>query len=351
MLSYNNTQVSVPMSIQVCILPQEYNNVERTKVLIEDDLNIAKVSSIRIIQKTIYNRKLQKSVNIQKAFIEIDTWNETVESIRVQNELRLLQETKFQAQNSYTISLGENLNITWENGEPMTHISVRDAKPGSGIVPEENTNTTKVEENNPCLLDLQEDDWNSLYIPIIPQAMYLSKPDNTLSVFQPNQLSSFIENELKLGRVSRVDFVDRILDDGRNTKGAFVHFENWNNNSQVNEIRNTLDSEGQYRIKGYYDGKTMRSLIVRNDNGDKVNGYFVLKINHKPIQEAPIETNVSQLLAANKILEEKNKEKDETIKQLQEKLEILESISNRLGLSNDFQVFKKETTLFLKALE
>lgn len=314
------------MSIQVCILPQEYNNVERTKVLIEDDLNIAKVSSIRIIQKTIYNRKLQTSINIQKAFIEIESWNETTESVRVQNELRLLQETKFQAQNSYTITLGENLNITWGNGQPMTHISLRDAKPGSGIVTEENTHTSPIntEEPNPYLLNLQEEDWNSLYIPTIPHAMYLSKSDNTLSVFQPNQLSSFIENELKLGKVSRVDFVDRVLDDGRNTKGAFIHFENWNNNYQVNEIRNKLNTEGQYRVKGYYDGKIMRHLIVRNDNGDKVDGYFVLKINHKPIKEAPIETNVSQLLAANKILEEKNKEKDETILQLQEKIEKLE---------------------------
>ncbi len=61
----------------------------------------------------------------------------------------------------------------------------------------------------------------------------------------------------------------------------------------------------------------MRNIIIKNDNGDKVNGYFIFKINHKPIPEVSIEMNVSQLVAANKILEDKNKEKDETIALLQ----------------------------------
>jgi hypothetical protein len=78
MLSYNNNQLSAPMSIQVCILPREYNTLECAKILIEDDLQIAKVSSVRIIEKTIYNRKLQSNVTIKKAFIEISEWNDTV---------------------------------------------------------------------------------------------------------------------------------------------------------------------------------------------------------------------------------------------------------------------------------
>ena len=320
MLSYNNNQLSAPMSIQVCILPREYNTLECAKILIEDDLQIAKVSSVRIIEKTIYNRKLQSNVTIKKAFIEISEWNDTVESIRVQNELCLLQETKYQAQNSYTISLGENLNITWENGEPMSHISIRDAKPGSGLLhTESNNNTNFVTNNNenPYLLTLQPDDWTSLYIPTIPQMMYLSNPDTTMSVFQPSYMRDFIENELKIGKVSRIDFVERRLDNGNATKGAFIHFENWNNNHKSNELRNALDTDGQYRVKGYYDGTNMRNIIIKNDNGDKVNGYFIFKINHKPIPEVSIEMNVSQLVAANKILEDKNKEKDETIALLQ----------------------------------
>jgi ribosomal protein L14E/L6E/L27E len=61
--------------------------------------------------------------------------------------------------------------------------------------------------------------------------------------------------------------------------------------------------------------------MVRNDNGDKVPGYFVFKINHKPIPEVEeTELNMSQLVAANKVLEEKMAERDEEIKALNEEL-------------------------------
>ena len=57
--------------------------------------------------------------------------------------------------------------------------------------------------------------------------------------------------------------------------------------------------------------------MVINDNAEKVPGYFVFKINHKPIPDvAETELNMSQLVAANKVLEEKMTEKDELIAKL-----------------------------------
>jgi hypothetical protein len=68
---------------------------------------------------------------------------------------------------------------------------------------------------------------------------------------------------------------------------------------------------------------------VRNDNGDKVPGYFAFKINHKPIPEVTTELNMAQLVAANKTLTEKMAERDEEIRRLTEELTILrEKVSN-----------------------
>ena len=65
----------------------------------------------------------------------------------------------------------------------------------------------------------------------------------------------------------------------------------------------------------------MHKFLVRNENAEKVPGYFVFKINHKPIPDvATTELNMSQLVAANKVLEEKMAEKDELIEKLQAEL-------------------------------
>ncbi len=57
----------------------------------------------------------------------------------------------------------------------------------------------------------------------------------------------------------------------------------------------------------------------------RVPGYFAFKINHKPIPEvAPTELNMSQLVAANKVLTEKMAERDAEILRLTQALAILQ---------------------------
>ena len=68
----------------------------------------------------------------------------------------------------------------------------------------------------------------------------------------------------------------------------------------------------------------MHKFLTRNDNGDKVPGYFVFKINHKPIPEVSIDLNMAQLVAANKVLTEKMVERDEEINNLKEQLRIMQ---------------------------
>jgi hypothetical protein len=105
-------------------------------------------------------------------------------------------------------------------------------------------------------------------------------------------------------------------------KAAFIHFEYWNDNNNAKFLRNKLDTDGQFRQKGYYNGKNMM-WFYSEENGAKTPRYFVFKINYKPIPDAETELNIHQLVAANKKLEEVVLEKDELIKKLMEELDIL----------------------------
>ena len=134
----------------------------------------------------------------------------------------------------------------------------------------------------------------------------------------------FIERDMNLGKVSRVDFVDR--NDTNETlsgKSAYIHFKYWHKNHNVEYLRNKLNENGTFRQRGYYDGVKLRSFYSRDANGDKSTGYLLFKVNHKPIPEVSIELNVHQLAAANEFLENELKQRDELIAELEKQIEEL----------------------------
>ena len=298
-------------SLQLVSLPIEYNDQEKVKGLFENVLCIVKVTDVRIMERTNYNQRLQSEVKTKTAFIDFEKWNNTESTTAIMKHVQNMNSTE-NRRGSITLVVKDPIH--WENGENMTHLSIREARVGSGKVTTENADTSET-------IALTDNDWSSLYIPILPTNMYLQHPDNTTNTFQPRNLKSFIENDLKLGKVLRVDFIDRELEDGQTVKSVFIHFESWNNNSNAKFLRDKLKNEGQFKQKGYYDGYSMHKFLVRNENAEKVPGYFVFKINHKPIPDvATTELNMSQLVAANKVLEEKMAEKDELIEKLQAEL-------------------------------
>tara|TARA_B110000285_G_scaffold231802_1_gene301321 strand:- start:2118 stop:3158 length:1041 start_codon:yes stop_codon:yes gene_type:complete len=308
----NDENVNNHTSLQLVSLPIEYNDEESVKKLFENVLHIGTVTNVRIIERKNYNQRLRSEVVTHTAFIDFENWNNT-EAVNCM--LYYINNTTQNTNNARKTSITAVIKeeIHWNNGENMTHLSIREARVGSGKV--ESSNDTNE------LIELNGDDWNSLYIPILPANMSIHHPDNTTNTFQPRNLKSFIENELRLGKVLRVDFIDRELEDGQLVKSVFIHFENWNNNANANFLREKLNKEGQFKQKGYYDGYNMHKFMVRNDNADKVPGYFVFKINHKPIPDvSTTELNMSQLIAANKVLEEKMTERDELIEKLQAEL-------------------------------
>lgn len=312
----DNSFINKNTSLQLVSLPIEYNETDGVIDLFENKLNIGKVSSVRIIERKNYNQRLRCQVITKTAFIDMYDINNSF-AVR---ELHDALNDKSTLTVSPSVTVVTEFPIHWDNGDNMTHLSIRTATEGSGK-PKEVTSST-LGTNEPENMELSGDDWKSVYIPILPSNMYVNNPiDNSYHTFQPRNLKSLLENELRLGKVQRVDFIDRELEDGQTAKSAFIHFEYWYNNNNAKFLRDKLNTSGQFKQKGFYDGSNTHRFMVRNDNGDKVPGYFVFKINHKPIPEVEeTELNMSQLVAANKVLEEKMLERDELIEKLQAEL-------------------------------
>jgi len=306
-----------PMCLQIVALPAGYTTSETVTELLSSVMSIGEPRDIRIIEKKNYNQKLKSTIVTRTALVEFNVWfNTPIAHSLYYALLRIGDNDDEQLRSQSVRLLIENTNFQWENGDPMTHLSVREA-----TMPKPSVTTVDVDATEARRLPLTESDWNSLYIPLIPNSMSLLHPDGTIRMFQPKHLQSFIENDLQLGKVSRIDFIDRKIDNVGTVKAVFIHFEHWNDNVTVTNLRNTLNAQDHARQHGYYDGKHFHKFIVRNENGDRVPGYFAFKINHKPIPEvAPTELNMSQLVAANKVLTEKMAERDAEILRLTEAL-------------------------------
>lgn len=187
-------------------------------------------------------------------------------------------------------------------------------------------------------LELEEGEYSSLYIPVIPSNLYLGNPvdKKMTNKFLPKYMKSFVENNLRLGNVKRIDFVDRSIDNSDiPVKCAYVHFNYWFDNDLSREFRKALLNDGKVKTFGYKSGiegvfETTRFFKVL-PQGQYASGYFMFKINYKPIEEADYDQNVHQLAAANRILEQKLKEKDALLLAIKNRVEQSENSSENLS--------------------
>jgi hypothetical protein len=160
--------------------------------------------------------------------------------------------------------------------------------------------------------------WSSIYIPVIPGNLHLSNHNDETNRFYPKNLKTFIENNLNLGKVKRVDFVDRNIDSSTVTvKGAFIHFEYWYNSNEAKYLRHILDTKQKYRQMGYQYNDKMCSFYTRDESGATHPAYLMMKINYKPIEEADYDVNVHQLKAVIKRFEQEKIESEQQIEDLQ----------------------------------
>ena len=294
------------LSLRITTLPRGYTDEDSAKKLFENVLNIGKVSNVAIISKSFFNRRLNMNTTTHSASVDFEHWNNTHAASQLRDHLLQKKNTK--------ISVVANDQLYWENGEEMTHLSFSN----SGQYASSLLGVSKSDGND--ALALTADDWKSIYIPFVSSNMLVGTPEGSTTRLIP-VLKDYMENTMRLGKISRVDFVDRELDNGNRGKALFVHFEHWYDNEYTKNFRNMLDTAGHYRFKGDYRDNVFCKVYALNEDGDKVPGYIVFKINHKPIPEVENEVNVHQLSAANVFLTEELEKKTKEVEELQKELE------------------------------
>ena len=286
----NSDDISAMRAVyQMTSLPKGYTTEEGVKELFETVLNIGEVGDIKITQKSNYNRRLQYDIKTFGAIVEIKQHKNNQAVYELHNVATSVSPC--------SVMLFTENSFQWENGDTMTHLSIRAVE------------ETKFEDTDIPQLSLKEDDWKSLYIPYIHESLQLENRDDKITPFYPRKLTDFIENEMKLGKVSRIDFVDRNdSNEMLHGKSAYIHFTYWNNNNNVEYLRTKLDADGSFKQRGYYDGVKQRQFYTRDLNGDKRKGYLLFKINNKPLPETSTELNIHQMAAENEYLLNKVKE-------------------------------------------
>jgi hypothetical protein len=161
----------------------------------------------------------------------------------------------------------------------------------------------------------------SLYVSNLPHDLML----NYAMVNTEDTLRDFLENKLKLGIVSRIDFVTKQVDGeqgSRLVRSAFIHFDRWFDNEAAMSFRQTLaDNVAQpYKCYGYVDshGK-FRRFVSGVDKS--IRRFVAFKINWKPIPEVDRSLNIHQLQAAVDGMSKVIAEKDAEIAELKAQLE------------------------------
>ena len=334
--TYNNYIVDPRLcGIKIACLPRDFDTIEKTKVLVEQILQLGIVKSIKLKNKNIDTR------TITTALIEFSQFN--YESPIVKNLAPLPENYTFEYKHPVFV-------FVWPDGRGhMKHLSLQ-----KYLI----TNILSYPPNlSNEILGLPDGAWTSIHIPVLTN-MFLDVGNGIHQVFNPREhLQDFIENKLAIGKVRRIDFVERddifvnqegkiyhivpnVDEDGSpknpetetkpepNVLAAFIHMEFWFNNQKTQQIRYNLDTHGQFHMRGFNDLYGFHNFYGKNGNEH----YFVLKINHKPIPDADGKLNVHQLTAMNVKLKEEFANYEAEIKRLsQENLDLIQRLQTQIA--------------------
>ena len=188
-------------------------------------------------------------------------------------------------------------------------------------------------------MGLEEGDWTSIYIPVLSDKLVLQNHNDMIHKFQPKFLRDFLEKLLRIGKVRRIDYVDRdIPNSSTPVKAAFVHFEYWYDTQTAQNLRQKLNTYGQFRQKGYmYKGKRCNFYQHSGDITDPARpGYFDIRINHKPIEETECDWNIHQLYAENQRLEQEMSTIQDANQQIQSQNAYLHSMVSNMQTELDY---------------
>jgi hypothetical protein len=280
--------------IRIVSLPSSLQTYENIKTFFEISLGIGKVNTIDIVEVK------KAKVPYKTAYIGFENWYKNENTKKIADGFS-------HCEKDATIPVYINTPIHWENGSRMNHLSFRLIEPKTPTV------------NEGGHLHIKDDEWNSLYVPVIPDKLCVLRGGGGESYYDET-LEDLVENHLRLGKISRIDYIDH-ENEGFGSgvvKTAYIHFEYWNNTKNVIHFRNRMNTDGQIRISDFYDGQQMNKLFsFALDKQTKMDRFVVFKINHLPITEAIDTTlNIHQIFAMKMKLEEEMIKRDNMIQSL-----------------------------------
>ena len=163
--------------------------------------------------------------------------------------------------------------------------------------------------------------FKSLYIPVLPKDMSLDGEH----LFDEASLKNYFEEKVQLGKVNRIDYVEKKLPNNGTNISAFVHFDMWYETAE--NMLYDLKEESEIRLNGYWRPNRSQYINIRSINNVALQRYFAVRINKTPIPEVKVpELNIHQLIASNKFMENLIEEQKIKMEAMEEKIRILTSL-------------------------
>jgi hypothetical protein len=163
--------------------------------------------------------------------------------------------------------------------------------------------------------------FKSLYIPVLPKDMSLGGEH----LFDEASLKNYFEEKIQLGKVNRIDYVEKKLANNSTNISAFVHFDMWYETAE--NMLYDLKEESEIRLNGYWTPNRRQYINIRSKNNLALQRYFAVRINKTPIPEVKVpELNIHQLIASNKFMENLIEEQKIKMEAMEEKIRILSSL-------------------------
>lgn len=262
--------------VRIVSLPVELQTVQDVMYFLEVTLDIGKFTNVNIINLktngTSYRSAIAEVVELNGRQSPVSDYY--VSRLLHNGQFGLVVDTLY-SENEHGHICSCQTNFHFENGKPMKHLKLVLQQPTKQV-------QQAVDKNPPVVvaLSLPENAWSSIYIP------------NIFGKFRDeNVLKELICSDLMIGKVSRVDYVVKNVNNNE-VCSAYVHFENWYDNSMTKRFRSVIDTEGQFK----YFGKETNPIDVKNR-------YIMFRINHKPIPTVDSSLNIHQLAAKTDFLD------------------------------------------------
>ena len=154
-------------------------------------------------------------------------------------------------------------------------------------------------------MELDTNSWNSLYLKVLPVDLTI----NGVDINSEDTLKVVIEEQLCLGKVSRIDFTERRGTNGGIQRSAYIHFFLWNAINGA-DCRRMIEETGTMSYSGAMNSDGTLSLFMGKwYNGVSKKRFLSFRKNINPISSTnPEEMNENQLLNNyNKLIEHQKK--------------------------------------------